>query len=131
MHLWMLLDPGFRTGAPEIVRSTMKISDRLAQVQELEWRSERCASAAAHDSVVVVEVPNEGAGLSLIDHLCRLHAELSPADDARCTVRVELQERTLEALIDLFNRLRSWESCVGVRTLRTHLGDRMYTITPS
>ena len=80
-------------------------------------------------SVVVVEVPGERAGLSLISHLSRLHAELSPVDDEHCVVRVELREQTLEALIDIFRRLRGWQSWVGVRTLRAHFGKRVYTIT--
>jgi hypothetical protein len=109
----------------------MKTADGLSGMQELGRSTESCASAAALDSVVVVEVPDEHAGLSLINHLSRLHAELSPVDDARCAVRVELRERTLEALIDVFKRLRTWQSCVGVRTLRAHLGERVYTITPS
>jgi hypothetical protein len=73
---------------------------------------------AWRDPVVVVEVPDEDAGLSLVDHLARLHAELRPVDDTRCAVRIELPERTLEALIDLFKRLRRWQSRNGVRTLR-------------
>jgi hypothetical protein len=107
----------------------MKRQDRTYRTQEVKRSGDRSTSVADRDSVVVVEVPDEHAGLSLINHLSRLHAELSPVDDTRCAVRVELRERTLEALIDIFRRVRSWMSYVGVRTLRAHFGKRVYTIT--
>lgn len=85
---------------------------------------------ARRDSVVV-EVPNERIGLSLINHLARLHAELSPAENERCCVRIELKERSVEALIDILELLRRWQACVGVHTLRAQAGRHVYTLNPS
>jgi hypothetical protein len=88
------------------------------------------SAAARPYSVLVVEVPSEGAGRSLIDHLSRLHAEFAPLDDAHCTVRVELKERTIEALIDALKLVRRWQSCVGVQTLRARFGAHVYRLSP-
>jgi hypothetical protein len=91
--------------------------------------NEETSVAAQREPVLVVEVPDERVGLSLIDHLSGFHAELSPLDDTQCAVRVELRERTLEVLTDVFKLIRRWQSCVGVQTLRAHFGSRVYTIS--
>ena len=85
----------------------------------------------ARRDLVVVEVPSARDGLSLIDHLPRLHAELSPIDDERCTVRVELADQTFEVLRDTLERVRRWQSCVGVHALRARVGTHVYTLVAS
>jgi hypothetical protein len=98
------------------------------EVTELE-KMRQTDPIGARRSSVVLELPNERAGVSLIDHLARLHAELSPIDDERCCVRVEPAAPTLEALIDIFRRVRRWQTCAGVRILRAHVGRHVYTLS--
>lgn len=93
-------------------------------------RDERSSATARPDTVLVVEVPSEGAGRSLIDHLSRFHAELAPLDDTHCTVRVDLRERTIEALIEALKLVRRWQSCIGTQTLRARFGAHVYKLSP-
>ena len=105
-------------------------SDRKRMPEAWRNRRGRISIGARRDSVVV-EVPSERIGLSLINHLARLHAELSPVDDERCCVRVEMGEPSLEALIDILKRVRRWQACVGVQTLRAQVGRQVYILNPS
>ena len=115
----------------EIVRSTMGIAQPETHQRAALGPNgnEKTSVAAKREPVLVVEVPDERVGLSLIDHLFGFHAELGPLDDTHFTVRVELRDRTLDALIDVFKLVRRWQSCVGLQTLRARLGSRVYTLS--
>lgn len=76
---------------------------------------------------MLIEVPGEAAGLSLIDHLPGLHAEVDPVADGRCRVRVELDGHARAS--DVQRRVERWLSCVGVRTTRARLGSREIALT--
>ena len=79
---------------------------------------------------LVVEVPDADSGMSLVDELADLHAELVPLEGARCEVRVELEggrERQIVAALDAVER---WLADSGIEATRLRLDDRSYTIEP-
>jgi hypothetical protein len=77
---------------------------------------------------LIVEVPDAEAGLSLVDELQDLHAELVPIEGARCQVQVELEEGRKRQVVAALEAVERWLADSGIEATRLRLDGRSYTV---
>lgn len=90
----------------------------------------RLSAAAPEQRVLWIDVPDETAGLHLIERLRFVHAELAPArGDECCRVAVELREQLTDDVVSrVLDFVRAWAMANGVEAAQLELDQRVYVV---
>ena len=77
-----------------------------------------------------IDVPDETAGLDLIERLSPLHAELAPASgDECCRVAVELREHLTDEVVSrVLDIVPAWTSANRIEAARVELDGNVYVV---
>ena len=77
-----------------------------------------------------IDVPDETAGLDLIERLSPLHAELIPAlDDACCRVAVELRQHVTDEVISrVLDIVPAWAKANEIDAARVELDGNVHIV---
>jgi hypothetical protein len=76
-----------------------------------------------------VEAPSTDLALALMQRLHAFPTELDQTDGS-CEVRVSLVGNPDRAVVDVLNSVDDWLVEHGLETVRVHLDERVYTLTP-
>lgn len=92
----------------------------------------RLSAAAPERRALWIDVPDETAGLDLIERLRFVHAELAPArGNECCRVAVELREQPADDVVSrVLDVVPAWARANGVEAARLELDQRVYVVRP-
>jgi hypothetical protein len=84
--------------------------------------------AAVATDRLLVEVTDVEAALQLVEELRGVHAEITPGDDPRCLVVIELDPADAGWMARVTDGLERWAKRVAVRSVLVRLDKRGYLL---